>query len=146
MIQNLFDRALKLAYESSRTLAHKGLRKRKSMRIKRSSRSAFTLVEIMIVVAIIGLLAAIAIPNLVTARKKAQRQACISTLKAIDGAKANWALDMKKSDADVPTEADLFGSDKYIETKPTCPAGGTYTLGAVREKPTCSVPEHALPQ
>ena len=100
----------------------------------------------MIVVAIIGLLAAIAIPNLVTARKKAQRQACISTLKAIDGAKANWALDMKKSDADVPTEADLFGSDKYIETKPTCPAGGTYTLGAVREKPTCSVPEHALPQ
>ncbi len=133
--------------------------------------------EIMIVVAIIGLLAAIAIPNLVTARKKAQRQACISTLKAIEGAKANWALDMKKSDsdvpgdqrqacistlkaiegakanwaldmkksdADVPGDADLFGADKYIETKPLCPAGGTYTLGAVREKPTCSVPDHVL--
>jgi prepilin-type N-terminal cleavage/methylation domain-containing protein len=146
VIQILFDRAPKLAYES-RTLVHKGLRKaNKAMRINRSGRSAFTLVEIMIVVAIIGLLAAIAIPNLVTARKKAQKQACISTLKAIDGAKANWALDMKKSDSDVPTEADLFGPDKYIETKPTCPAGGTYTLGAVREKPTCSIPEHALPQ
>src|SRR3954470_7006367 len=116
------------------------------MQIQRSSRSAFTLVEIMIVVAIIGLLAAIAIPNLVTARKKAQRQACISTLKAIEGAKANWALHMKKADSDVPTDADLFGPDKYIESKPTCPAGGNYTLGAVREKPTCSIPEHALPQ
>jgi len=116
------------------------------MRINRSIRSGFTLVEIMIVVAIIGLLAAIAIPNLVTARKKAQRQACISTLKAIEGAKANWALDMKKSDSDVPTDADLFGPDKYIESKPTCPAGGNYTLGAVRDKPTCDKPDHVLGQ
>jgi prepilin-type N-terminal cleavage/methylation domain-containing protein len=116
------------------------------MRINRSKSSAFTLVEIMIVVAIIGLLAAIAIPNLVTARKKAQRQACISTLKAIEGAKANWALDMKKGDGDVPTDADLFGADKYIETKPTCPAGGTYNIGAVRDKPTCDKPDHVLGQ
>ena len=96
----------------------------------------------MIVVAIIGLLAAIAIPNLVSARKKAQRQACVSTLKTIDGAKANWALENKKGDGDVPNEADLFGADKYIEKKPTCPAGGTYTLGAIREKPSCSVEGH----
>src|SRR3954466_9955869 len=114
------------------------------MQMRRSARSGFTLVEIMIVVAIIGLLAAIAIPNLVTARKKAQRQACISTLKAIEGAKANWALDYKKGDGDVPNEGDLFGGDKYIEKKPTCPAGGTYTLGTVREKPTCSVEGHGL--
>jgi len=44
----------------------------------------------------------------------------------------------------VPTDADLFGPDKYIETKPSCPAGGTYTLGSVREKPTCSIPDHVL--
>ncbi|HEY0455354.1 MAG TPA: prepilin-type N-terminal cleavage/methylation domain-containing protein [Verrucomicrobiae bacterium] len=114
------------------------------MQVKVSSKSGFTLVEIMIVVAIIGLLAAIAIPNLVTARKKAQRQACISTLKAIEGAKANWALDNKKGDNDVPSDADLFGADKYIENKPTCPANGTYNIGAVKDKPTCSVEGHQL--
>jgi prepilin-type N-terminal cleavage/methylation domain-containing protein len=114
------------------------------MQMKTSTRSAFTLVEIMIVVAIIGLLAAIAIPNLVTAQKKAKRQACISTLKAIEGAKAQWALENKKGDGDVPSDTDLFGADKYIEKVPQCPGGGTYSLNAVRDKPTCSVPEHAL--
>jgi len=108
------------------------------------NRGAFTLVEIMIVVAIIGLLAAVAIPNLITARKKAQRQACIMNMKAIAGAKENWALDYKKGDADTPSDTDLFGRDKYIENKPACPAGGTYNIGPVSEKPTCSVATHAL--
>jgi prepilin-type N-terminal cleavage/methylation domain-containing protein len=107
-------------------------------------RGAFTLVEIMIVVAIIGLLAAVAIPNLITARKKAQRQACVMNMKAIAGAKENWALDYKKGDADSPSDTDLFGRDKYIENKPLCPAGGSYNIGPVAEKPTCSVATHAL--
>ena len=107
--------------------------------------SGFTLVEIMIVVAIIGLLAAVAIPNLVKARKSAQRQACISNLKTIEGAKGIWALENKKNDNDVPTDADLFGPDKTIATKPGCPAGGTYDLRSVAEKPTCTVADHALP-
>ena len=110
----------------------------------RNRRSAFTLVEIMIVVAIIGLLAAVAIPNLITARKKAQRQACVMNMKAIAGAKENWALDYKKGDADSPSDTDLFGRDKYIENKPQCPAGGTYNIGQVSEKPTCSVATHSL--
>jgi prepilin-type N-terminal cleavage/methylation domain-containing protein len=108
------------------------------------TRAAFTLVEIMIVVAIIGLLAAVAIPNLITARKKAQRQACVMNMKAIAGAKENWALDYKKGDADSPSDTDLFGRDKYIENKPACPAGGSYNIGPVAEKPTCSVATHAL--
>ena len=105
---------------------------------KSTSRSAFTLVEIMIVVAIIGLLAAIAVPNFVKARTTAQKNSCIANLKQIDGAKATWALENKKVNTDTPVDSDLFGSTAYIRDTPVCPGGGTYTLGQVQNKPTCT--------
>src|SRR5262247_2201733 len=101
------------------------------MQVRSSRKTGFTLVEIMIVVAIIGLLAAVAIPNLVKARKSSAKTACIANLKAIEGGKSVWALENKKNDQDVPSDADLFGPDKAIARKPDCPAGGTYTLGSV---------------
>src|SRR5436309_13288781 len=115
------------------------------MRHAISRRTGFTLIEIMIVVAIIALLAAVAIPNLAKARKSAARTACINNLKTIEGAKNIWALNNKKGDGDVPTDADLFGPNAEIAKKPECPGNGTYTIGAVSEKPTCSVPDHVLP-
>src|SRR2546425_8634327 len=99
----------------------------------------FTLVDIMIVVVIIGLLAAIAIPNFVKARTASQRSACIANLKQIDGAKATWALEAKKVNSDIPVDGDLFGSTLYIRSKPGCPANGTYALLAVDTKPTCTL-------
>lgn len=103
----------------------------------------FTLIEIMIVVGIIGVLAAIAIPSFGSATKKAQRQSCAINRKNIDGAKASWALETRQPSDAVPTDADLFGDGKYIDHKPDCPARGDYSLNAVREKCTCSVSVHA---
>jgi prepilin-type N-terminal cleavage/methylation domain-containing protein len=114
------------------------------MQINTSRRSAFTLVEIMIVVAIIGLLAAIAIPNFIKARESSQKNACIANLKQMDGAKNAWALEHKKVSSHVPNDTDLFGATLYIREKPGCPADGAYTLAAVSAKPTCSISGHSI--
>ena len=114
------------------------------MQTRYSNRAAFTLVEIMIVVAIIGLLAAIAIPNFVRARENAQRTACQANLRSMAGAKLTWALEQRRGNAEVPTDADLFGPTLYISAKPGCPANGSYTLNQVDTKPACSVVMHTF--
>ena len=74
----------------------------------------------MIVVAIIGLLAAIAIPNFIKARATSQQNACINNLRQIDAAKNQWALEKGKKPTDVPTTQDLL---PYLRSWPVCPAG-----------------------
>ena len=78
------------------------------MQIKTNKAAGFTLVEIMIVVAIIGLLAAIAIPNFVKARENAQLNSIFNNLRIIEGAKDQWALENKKGVGDTVTETDLL--------------------------------------
>ena len=108
-------------------------------------KKGFTLVEIMIVVAIIGLLAAIAIPSFLKARQESQKNACINNLRQVDGAKEQWALNENQPATDTPVAADL---DVYIKggTADTiCPADNaqsfatSYTINALGTDPACQI-------
>ena len=113
----------------------------------------FTLVEIMIVVAIIGLLAAIAIPNFVKARSTSQANACINNLRQIDGAANQFALEARKATGatiNFPSDLTPYIKLNSAGSLPPCPAGGTYTDASVGANPKCSLsttvtPSHVLP-
>ena len=100
----------------------------------------FTMIEIMIVVGVVGLLAAFAIPNYVKSRNSAQVNACISNLQQIEGAIQTWALDMKRTSGQPVTYDDI---SSYLKHSVICPAGGTsfddsYSISTVNATPTCS--------
>ena len=122
-------------------------------RNSRSPRAGFTLVEIMIVVAIIGLLAAIAIPNFVSARARAQANACINNLKQIDSAANEFALERGKRTGDpisFPSDLTPYIKLNAASSIPPCPAGGNYSCESVGATPHCSLgttvsPAHVMP-
>jgi prepilin-type N-terminal cleavage/methylation domain-containing protein len=117
------------------------------MKLKNVRTGGFTLVEIMIVVAIIGLLATIAIPNFVRARLKAQQSACINNLKQLDGAKQTWALESRANQSTVATIANIqpYLGRGTSGTAPTCPSdpantfATSYNLNDLQTAPTCII-------
>jgi prepilin-type N-terminal cleavage/methylation domain-containing protein len=109
-------------------------------KIRGHPKAGFTLVEIMIVVAIIGLLAAMAIPNFVRARETAQTDACINNLRVIDEAKQQWALETGQLASATPVKSDII---PYLgragTTMPTCPIGSTaYIINTLAVVPACN--------
>ena len=107
------------------------------MKIKQMRASGFTLVEIMIVVAIIGMLIAVAVPNFSKMRKDAQKTACNAQLKQIDGSKEMWATQEKRADGDTPSESQM--AIYFTDGMPTCPGGGSYSIAPGGTAATCSV-------
>jgi prepilin-type N-terminal cleavage/methylation domain-containing protein len=115
----------------------------------RRNRKGFTLIEILIVVLIIGILLAIAIPNFVKARATSRTKACISNMRMIDSAKQQWAMDNNEAGTSTPTQAQVLG---YISNAamPTCPEGNTaYVISTVDTKTVCpnvgNFPTHVQP-
>jgi prepilin-type N-terminal cleavage/methylation domain-containing protein len=104
-------------------------------RFKKSK--GFTLVEIMIVVLIIGILLAIAVPNFIKARESSRKQTCIANLKQIDSAKEQCAMESKWDTGHAVVWGDL--APTYMKAQPTCPSGGTYTIDVVGTNPSCSL-------
>ena len=92
----------------------------------------------LVMMVVVGLLAAIAVPNFIRAREMAQRNVCINNLRMIDAAKQQWSLENKKENGD-PVEDNQINQYLKDGARPVCAKGGTYIYGPVGNEPSCSI-------
>src|SRR5437868_12118539 len=116
----------------------------------RWGRKGFTLVEIMIVVLIIGILLAIAVPNFIKARETSRCKGCVANLKQIEAAKEQWCMDNKQAASATPAATDLRSEERRVGKARSCPSTGTYTIGDMSTRPvgstgTGATPSHVVP-
>ncbi|GIV11206.1 MAG: hypothetical protein KatS3mg020_0697 [Fimbriimonadales bacterium] len=100
-------------------------------------KDGYTLIEILIVVMIIGILLAVALPSFFNASERARANACRANLRKIQAAKEQWAIVNRRPGTATPGWAQLV--PQFLQQQPQCPSGGTYTLRNVRTHPTCSI-------
>ncbi|HTG42992.1 MAG TPA: prepilin-type N-terminal cleavage/methylation domain-containing protein [Verrucomicrobiae bacterium] len=105
----------------------------------RSGRRGFTLLEILIVVAILGILVGLAMPNFLKSRYRARQQMCIENLSQIESAKQIWGVENAKKEGDVPSDAELIGPSLYMKKAPVCAGGGIYSLNAIGSNAGCTL-------
>lgn len=126
------------------------IRQQNTAQFREINSSGFTLVEIVIVMGLIALLAAIAVPNLLRTRAAANRSTCINNLRVIDSAMQQWALEQHKS---ANAAVDYSDIGPYLKDSVTCPAGGTsiadsYIVANMASQPSCRISpvDHFIPQ
>ena len=105
-------------------------------------KDGYTLIEILIVVMIIGILLAIAVPSMFNASERARANACRANLRQIQAAKEQWAMANNQGPTATPAWDDLVPN--FIQQQPSCPSGGTYTIGNMSTNPTCNITGHSL--
>jgi prepilin-type N-terminal cleavage/methylation domain-containing protein len=104
-------------------------------------RRAFTLVEVMIVVLIMGVLLSIALPSFVKAKENSTGRSCVHNLRQLESAKTQWVLDNRipNDPAYTPAMTDLVGPELYIRKEPHCPSNGRYEINDVTALATCNI-------
>jgi prepilin-type N-terminal cleavage/methylation domain-containing protein len=111
------------------------------MKLTSRKSSGFTLIEIMLVVALVGMLAAIAVPNFVKARGISQAKACVNNLRQIDSASQQYVLEHRLNST-AALSLDLLKPYIHLDSSgdlPKCPAGGDYSVTTAAENPSCTI-------
>lgn len=102
----------------------------------------FTLIEVMVVIAIIGIIVAIGLTTWLRQREAGRARACQANLTQIEHAKEQYAMDPAVARGATPTWDALVGDTLYLKHTPTCPATGKYALNPVDQDPAC---DYTLP-